>query len=209
MNLYSIIATLLATSVSADYYQGQYPGYLQSAGSYYSPAYAPSFLGSDDPQPGDKCYHGNQRNVAPATQAPYPPCWYKQGDGAWACFNQVNGKCPWDGAKNPPSSGGKSNTCFAGNMRDKPITSNYPPCWYKQNDGAWACFDKVNGQCPWGGAVDPQASAYLNAPSNYNRRPFCYNGAQRNSINYGPNWPECWYRPNGQDWDCYSKVNGK
>ncbi|KXN67482.1 hypothetical protein CONCODRAFT_10454, partial [Conidiobolus coronatus NRRL 28638] len=52
-----------------------------------------------------------------------------------------------------------------------PITSNYPPCWYKQNDGAWACFDKVNDKCPWDGAVGPQTSAFLSVSPQYTESP--------------------------------------
>jgi hypothetical protein len=144
------------------------------------PPYAiskPSYLGSDDPQPGDKCYHGNQRNVAPATQAPYPPCWYKQSDGAWACFSYVNGKCPWDGAVGPQTSSYLSPstllnnedsqqgaTCYEGNMKDKPNDGpNYPPCWYKQEDETYACFDKYKGECPWEGALPPQTQSLLSS----------------------------------------------
>ncbi|KXN66940.1 hypothetical protein CONCODRAFT_11110 [Conidiobolus coronatus NRRL 28638] len=138
------------------------PG-IQKPNNFPSTGNKPSYLENDNPQPGDKCYLGDQRNIAPATQAPYPPCWYKQQDGAWACFDQVNGKCPWDGAKNPPNSGAGSNTCYAGNMKDKPITSNYPPCWYKQEDNTWACFDKYKGECPWEGALPPQTHSLLSS----------------------------------------------
>jgi hypothetical protein len=41
-------------------------------------------------------------------------------------------------------------TCYAGNMRDKPVQDpKRELCWYKQDDGVNACFAKINNKCPW------------------------------------------------------------
>lgn len=104
------------------------------------------------------CYVANQKEY-PINLIYAPPCWFKEADGSTSCYeyDPATGKCPNFPNPIPNKISGTvthhevdSNTCYAGNMRDKPIQDpKRELCWYKQEDGTNACFDKVDGKCPF------------------------------------------------------------
>jgi hypothetical protein len=115
-------------------------------------------LKASNPPSGAICFRGNQKKF-PVSGKEAPPCWFAESDSSFSCYEYepTTGKCP--NFPNPVSKpsyrlraqqAGDRDTCYAGNMRDKPIQDpKRELCWYKQSDGVNACFAKLNGRCPF------------------------------------------------------------
>jgi hypothetical protein len=109
-----------------------------------------------------ECYGGGMEQNPPLSGPNTPPCWYKQSNGKYHCYdyNQGTNQCPWPGYEDPKPGNKKPAECYGGGMRQYPplVNPNTPPCWYKQSDGKYDCYDYKQGtqECPWSGYENPK-----------------------------------------------------
>jgi len=188
--------------------------------------------------------HGESNNVCKGGFG-CPPCWIHHIDKKnWACYNKDNqDNCPWpnfmidtskEGGKcnlKPPKSLPKCPSLNKDSCLNHGESNNVcknglkcPPCWIHHTDNKnWACYNKINGGCPWpdymvdtskkNQCTDPNPDP--NPDPKPEPKPQCPRPLDDTCLNHGDlnidckdgyKCPPCWIRhTDGKNWACYNK----